>query len=484
MKVLHAASECFPLAKTGGLGDVVGALPLAQRNLGADARVMLPAYRGLRENLRDVRSLGRLQLLGHTFEILQGAAATGLPVFLADCPALFDRDGGPYQDAAGRDYGDNALRFGLYSMAVAEFARRPEFGFVPQLVHLHDWQSALAAAWLAFAPTRPALAFTIHNLAYQGQFGRDSFEALRLPWAWWQPEALEFWGGWSFMKAGITFSDAVTTVSPTYAREIQTADYGCSLDPLLRARAGVLHGIVNGIDDSWNPAADSLIEHPYDASTATAGKRANKRVLQRELGLEPGDTPLLVFIGRLAEQKGADLLLAASEQLLKLPVQIAVLAGGDAALAEAFREFARRAPRGRVAVRIAHDERLAHRYIAAADLLLMPSRFEPCGLTQMYAQRYGTVPVARRTGGLADTVVDATAQTLADGSATGVLFDTADAGGVAWGVGRAVELLGKRGVHEQLQRQGMSRDFSWNASARSYLSLYNELVLAHATAPV
>ncbi|MFT4046836.1 MAG: glycogen synthase GlgA [Solimonas sp.] len=476
MNVLHAASECFPLVKTGGLADVVGALPLAQRTLDRDARVVLPAYRGVADRLAGLGLVAALDVHGQTLRIALGTLPSGLPVYLVQAPALFERGGDPYRDDAGRDFADNALRFACMAAAVRALALGADPAFRPDLVHLHDWQAALAAAWLRDEAHAPRCVYTIHNLAYQGRFGRDSFDALGLPPAWWTPDRLEFWGDWSCMKAGIVDADAITTVSPSYAAEIRTPAYGCGLDGVLRGRAGALAGITNGIDaDVWNPASDPLIERTYGIADAAAGKAANKYLLQGELGLVPGDWPLIVFIGRLAEQKGADLIVAAAHELLQLPAQIAILASGDARLQDALQALATAAPPGRVAVRTAHDERLAHRFNAAADIVLMPSRFEPCGLNQMYAQRYGAIPVVRRTGGLIDTVVDANEATLADGSASGVHFIDADAGGLLYGVRRALALHERADTRAQLRRTGMSRDFSWDASARAYLALYERL---------
>lgn len=473
MKVLHAASECQPLAKTGGLADVVGALPIAQRALGHDARVVMPAYRGLRERLQNIQTIGQLRACGETLEIVVGTLPGGLPVYLVCCPALFERDGDPYRDPAGQEFVDNLRRFAAFCVAVRELAIGFDAGFVADVAHLHDWQSGLAAAWLHDHPVRPRIVYTIHNLAYQGTFERATFDALGLPAAWWTQDGLEFWGRGSCMKAGIVYADAVTTVSPSYAREIQTPEFGCGLDGVLRWRRGVLSGIVNGIDEqSWDPATDPLIERHYTQADVAIGKAANKYLLQAELGLAPGDWPLVVFIGRLAEQKGADLIVAAADELLKLPAQFAILASGEAHLQRALRSFAERAPPGTVGLRIAHDERLAHRFNAAADLLLMPSRFEPCGLNQMYAQRYGAIPVVRRTGGLIDTVVDATEATLADGSATGVQFNDADAGGLLYGVRRGLQLFENPALREPLRATAMRRDFSWAASAQAYLDLY------------
>ncbi|WP_028079537.1 glycogen synthase GlgA [Solimonas soli] len=481
MNVLHAASECFPLIKTGGLADVVGALPLALRGLGVDARVVLPGYHGLAAGLQGLQTIASLQAHGQTLQLRRGTLMAGptaaLTVYLVAAPALYERGGDPYRDEQGRDFADNALRFACFAAAVRHLALGGDAAFRPDLVHLHDWQAGLAAAWLREEAAAPRVVYTIHNLAYQGRFGRREFEALQLPAHWWSPERIEFWGDWSCMKAGIVCSDAITTVSPSYAAEIQTPAYGCGLDGVLRARAGALGGIVNGIDDTvWNPAEDPLIERRYGVDDVAAGKAANKYLLQAELGLAPGDWPLVAFVGRLAEQKGADLIVAAQDELLRLPAQYAILASGEAQLQRELQAFAATAP-GRVAVRIAHDERLAHRFNAAADILLMPSRFEPCGLNQMYAQRYGAIPVVRRTGGLIDTVVDANEATLADGSASGVQFNDADRGGLLYGLRRALALHEQPERRAQLRRTAMQRDFSWGASARAYFALYERLLL-------
>ncbi|MDR3415316.1 MAG: glycogen synthase GlgA [Nevskia sp.] len=476
LKVLHAASECQPLAKTGGLADVVAALPAALTAVGVEARVCLPAYRGVKQQISDLAWVGGVNVLGQDFGVLEGSLPErGLKLWLIDCPHLYERPGDPYHDMHGRPWHDNPWRFGCFAQAVAQLARGCN-GWKPDVVHLHDWQAALAAAWIEPLPGRPRLVFTIHNLAYQGLYSRDEFNALQVPGYLWHMHGVEFWGGFSFMKAGINLCDAITTVSPTYAREILTPEFGHSLDGALRDRRSLLHGIVNGIDaEAWNPATDLLLGSTYGNRNVVSGKNANKAALKEELGLAPGEEPLLIFIGRFAEQKGADLILAARGPLLELPLQLAVLGTGDRQLERQFGEWAEAQP-GRVALRLRYDEGLAHRMTAAADLQLMPSRFEPCGLNQMYAQRYGTIPVVRRTGGLADTVTDATAESLADGSATGVHFQHADVGGVLHGVRRGLELLADKTLRARLRRTGMARDFSWTRSARQYEQLYTSLL--------
>ncbi len=478
LRILHAAAECFPLAKTGGLGDVARALPSALMKMGCDVRVAMPAYRGVQAALGATETVAQLRVNAVDFTVRCGALADGLPVYLFDAPALFDRPGTPYADAQQQPFADSAFRFGTFSAALALFVQQGAAGFTPDIVHLHDWQTALAAAWLAEWPQRPRLVFTIHNLAYQGQFGREAFDALQLPAHWWKPAALEFWGGFSCMKGGINFADAITTVSPGYAREIRTPAYGCGLDGLLETQAGKLRGILNGIDDAvWDPARDPHLAHCYDLRTVEAGKRANRLALAQSLGFSPADSalPLVVFIGRLADQKGADLLLAAREAIQQMPLQLVVLASGDPALEASLRGWALQS-HGKVVACIAHDEVLAHQLTAAADLLLMPSRFEPCGLNQLYALRYGTIPLVRRTGGLADTVIDTTPQTLADGRANGVSFENADVGGVCWALQRGIELFGNPGTRAALRRNGMARDSGWGASAREYLALYQQLL--------
>jgi starch synthase len=321
--------------------------------------------------------------------------------------------------------------------------------------------------------------FTIHNLAHQGLFDRQLFDRLGLPPAWWQIEGVEFHHQLSFMKAGLQYADRITTVSPNYAQEIQTEAYGCQLDGVLRARSRLLHGIVNGIDERiWNPATDDLLAQRYNADSVAAGKLANKRALQQRLQLPQSDAALLIFIGRLADQKGADLLLAARDAISRMPLQFVLLGSGDKALEQTFSAWAQASP-AQVRAIIKVDEAIAHQLTAAADLQIMPSRFEPCGLNQMYAQRYGTIPLVRRTGGLADTVTDTWTMTLKNRSATGVHFDHADVGGVLYGISRGLELWRNEDTRAALRVNGMQRDFSWQRSAQQYLLLYRDALTSH-----
>ena len=477
--MLFVSPECAPLAKAGGLGDVSAALPAALRELGVDVRVLLPGYPGVLAAAGDARELARISAFEPVVgaRLLEASLPGGVPLMVLDSPGLFARSGGPYQSDAGEDWPDNALRFGLLSKAAAILGSGAgALDWRPDIVHCNDWPAGLAAAYLHFsAPPRAASLMTVHNLAFQGNFAAAWMAGLDLPPASFAVEGLEFHGGVSFLKAGLFYADALTTVSPSYAREIQTQAYGCGMDGLLRQRRESLRGILNGIDaQTWNPATDPLIAARYAADTLEP-KSANKAALQRRLGLAVDDgIPLLGVVSRLTQQKGIDLLLEAAPRLVGLPAQLAVLGTGERALEEALRALAARHP-GSVAVAIGFDEGLAHLVEAGADLFLMPSRFEPCGMNQMYSQRYGTPPVARATGGLIDTLVDCDAGTLADGSATGFVFGDATAAALLGAVERAVALYRDRRSWRLLQRNGMARDFGWAAAARQYAQIYARL---------
>ncbi len=474
-RVLFAASEALPFAKTGGLADVAQALPSALHRLGVDVRLLTPAYRGALQRLQAPREIARLTLRGQTLRVLEGRGpGDAHQSWLLDCPALFERDGTPYVDGHGHDHADNPDRFALFCEAIARLATGAVPGWQADCIHLNDWQTGLVPLYLP-ALGRPRLVFTIHNLAYQGVYDRTVYDRLGLPPQHWHMHALEFYGNFSFLKSGLVFADVLTTVSPTYAREIQTPAHGHGMDGVLRARSADLHGLLNGIDDaSWNPATDLALAARYDRRSLARGKARNRAALLEALALPERNALLLGVISRLAHQKGTDVLLAARALLAPLPVQLVVLGSGDRDQEQALRDWAGAEP-DRVGVRIGYDENLAHLINAGADCILMASRFEPCGLNQMYAQRYGTLPIVRRVGGLADTVIDATAATLADGSATGVLFEHADPGGVQHGVGRALELHAVAATWRALQRAGMRRDFSWDHAAQAYQRLYAEV---------
>ncbi len=467
MRILFVTPECAPLTKTGGLGDVSAALPEALRVAGLDVRQLLPAYREVLDKIPEAIEIARLDVLGFPARVLESGR-----LWLLDCPSLYRRDGGPYQDAAGNDWGDNALRFAVLSKAASLLGGGgAPAGWRPDCVHCNDWPTALAAAYLRFDGAATASVFTVHNLAFQGNFDAALLDRLGLPAHSFSLDGLEFHGRLSFLKAGLAYANAITTVSPTYAREVQTPELGCGMDGVLRGRRESLTGILNGIDTAaWNPATDPLIAERYDASSL-ARKARNKAALQGRLGLDTDpDVPLLGVVSRLTHQKGSDLIAAAVDALSGLPAQLAVLGKGDAAMEAALRAAAARHP-GQVAVQVGFDESLAHAIEAGADLFLMPSRYEPCGLNQMYSQRYGTLPVAHAIGGLVDTIED---------GSTGFLFAPAESGALVAAVRRALQLRRDPAGWRELQRHAMQRDFSWSAAARQYAGLYARLAM---TAP-
>jgi len=476
MRVLFATSEAAPLVKTGGLADVAGALPAALRTLGVDARLLLPAYRTVKAAMTGPRERCVLPAVAGlpAARLLEIRTENGVPTYLLDCPALYDRDGGPYQDASGADWFDNALRFGLLSHAVAALgcASSP-LQWRPQVIHCNDWQTGLAPAYLHSArDARAASLITIHNLAFQGIFDASLLSILGLAPETYSIAGLEFYGSISFLKAALSYADAITTVSPTYAREIQAEPLGFGLQGLLAQRAGALSGILNGIDtDEWDPAHDPHIATHYGPDTLDR-KRANKRSLQEYFGLEPHpDVPLLGMVSRFTDQKGIDLVIEAAPRILRLPAQMVMVGTGAPEFEDDVRRIAARFP-GRAAAFVGFDEGLAHRVEAGVDLFLMPSRFEPCGMNQMYSQRYGTPPVVRETGGLADSVVDCTPETLAAGTATGFTFTIESGLSLLDAVERAVEAYRDPPTWRALQTNGMARDFSWRASAKQYAEIY------------
>lgn len=482
LRILMASSEAHPLIKTGGLADVAASLPAALRALGHDARLIIPAYPRAARQLREPRTPCEIRLPGcrGRLRLLEGSLpGHELPVYLVDAPDHFCREGNPYTDLSGRDWGDNAERFLLFSRAAAQVAQGlPALGWRPQVLHCNDWQTGLAAPHLRDLQARPATVFTIHNLAYQGLFDRATFDRLGLPPALWSLWGVEFHQQMSFIKGGIVFSDRVNTVSPTYAEEVRTPRFGCGLDGLLRQIGGRFSGILNGVDYSnWDPSTDPLILQSYGPETFGL-KAENKLDLQRELGLTRNEGAFLLgHVGRLVEQKGVDLILAILPELLQDPnVQIVLQCEGERRLEEALRALNAAYPR-QVSAILAYDEGRAHRIEAGCDAFLMPSRFEPCGLNQLYSLRYGTVPIVHRTGGLADTVVHVNPRSLADGSATGFLFDEPTGESLWRAVQQALALFrGGGDTWRRLATTGMTRDFSWEMSARSYLQLYRDAI--------
>jgi starch synthase len=458
MRVLFVTPECAPLTKTGGLGDVSQALPAALRRLGIEVRTLLPGYREVMAGL-DLRLLASINVLDVEARLLEGDH-----YLVIDCPQLYGREGGPYQNATGEGWPDNGLRFGLLSKVAALLGSAASpIAWTAQVVHCNDWPCGLAPVYLNEATPRAKTLMTIHNLAFQGNFGAPLVERLGLPGRVFSMAGLEFYGRMSFLKGGLVFADAITTVSPAYAREIQTAAFGFGLDGVLRERRDALFGILNGIDtEAWNPATDARIAERYDASRLH-GKAVNKRALQQRIGLaiDPG-VPLLASISRFAHQKGIDLIIDAADELAAAPAQLAVLGTGERQIEDALRAAQARHP-GKIAVSLGFDEDLAHLIEAGADMFLMPSRYEPCGLNQMYSQRYGTPPVARRTGGLADTIAD---------GETGFLFYEEK---LITAVQRALSAWREAPRWREIQRVAMARDFSWAAPARQYADLYSRL---------
>ncbi|ABA57284.1 glycogen synthase (ADP-glucose) [Nitrosococcus oceani ATCC 19707] len=478
-KILFATSEAHPLIKTGGLGDVAGILPIELARLGLEAGIILPAYPACKTHLKNLKEVARLRLPAalEPVRILKGQLLEGPnPVWLVDSPAHFDRPGNPYLNEQGQDWPDNAARFTTFCRAVATLANSPEFDWQPDLIHCNDWQTGLIPPFLAPLRSRPATLFTIHNLAYQGVFSRQQFDALELPSAWWSPAALEFYNQISFIKGGLVFADWLTTVSPTYAKEILTPEFGCGLDGVLRGRSKRLTGILNGADyQRWDPRHDPFIEKRYD-QTCWSHKASNKLALQRRYGLPEDDTlPVLGFVGRLVEQKGIDLILGALPKLLAEKIQVVFLGEGEERHQNALQQLASRYP-NQIGVSISYDERLAHGVQAGADIFLMPSRFEPCGLTQLYALRYGTVPIARRTGGLSDTIVDATEKNLRQELATGFTFTESSPSALLTAIQRALACYAQSRQWRRLALTGMAQNFSWQTSAKAYFDLYQQLV--------
>lgn len=476
MQVLAVASEIFPLIKTGGLADVAGALPEALGRQGIAVRTLVPGYPAVLGAVGKARKLARYDDLFGVPATLLAAKIGDLDLLILDAPDFYARPGGPYGDAVGNEWADNWRRFAALGRVAADIAAGSIKGWRPALVHAHDWQGAMAAAYMRFGPAHAVpRVMTIHNLAFQGRFGADIFGALGLPPEAWGVDGVEYYGGIGFLKAGLVSADAITTVSPTYAQEICSPHDGMGLDGLIRGRADKLHGILNGIDTAiWDPATDPLIAKPYSVR-ALATRAANRRALEKRFGLAQDNSPLFIVISRLTWQKGMDFLADALDHLVGLGGRIAVLGSGDHPIEGAFLAAADR-HRGRVGVQIGYDEPLSHLMQAGGDAILIPSRFEPCGLTQLYGLRYGCVPVVARVGGLADTIIDANEAALGAGVATGLLFPANDRMALHGAIAKAVRLHGTAGAWPALQKAGMKADFSWTQSAAHYAALFEQLV--------
>ncbi|HEX4781751.1 MAG TPA: glycogen synthase GlgA [Usitatibacter sp.] len=473
VKILFATPECAPLVKTGGLGDVSAALPAALAKAGLDVRVLLPGYREVLDADRAAKPLATVKLCGVTARLLASRLPSGVELIVLDAPDLYVRNGGPYQTANGEDWNDNALRFGVLSRAAALLGTRDSpIAWRADVVHCNDWPTALAPVYLhaASAPRAGSLV-TIHNLAFQGVFPFDQAHALEIPAGSQGTDGVEFYGKVSFLKGGLVFADAINAVSPTYAREIQGEELGFGLDGVLRHRASVLSGVLNGIDvEAWNPANDKLIPARYDAKTL-AKKRENKKALKARMGLAgPDELPLAGIVTRLTHQKGIDILIDALPRLAALNMQVAVVGTGDRALVQRLEACRARMP-GTLAFMVAFEEPLAHLVEAGSDVFLMPSRFEPCGMNQMYSQRYGTPPIVNPTGGLADTVIDDSEGT----HATGFHMRAPDANGLVEAASRAVTAMRDATHWRRLQASGMARDFGWERAARAYTAIYERI---------
>lgn len=482
LTVLSVASEVFPLVKTGGLGDVVASLPTALAREGIVTKTLVPGYPAVVAAMRDGSAVHHYESLhGGPVRVIAGRAG-GLELFVLDAPHLFARPGNPYVGPDGRDWSDNAIRFATLSSVAADIGRGAVNGFAPDIVHAHDWQAGLTAAFLHYGTgARPGTVMTVHNLAFQGQFPRELLSEIGLPPRAFALDGVEYYGKIGFLKAGLALADRLTTVSPTYAAEIRSAEMGMGLDGLLRQRAEVLTGILNGIDvEVWNPESDPYLASRYDARHLKA-RTANKVALQAQLGLAADPTALMFgVVSRLTEHKGMDLLIDALGSIDAQGAQLALLGSGDAKFERAFVEATRARP-GRVAAVIGHDEAVAHLIQGGADALLVPSRFEPCGLTQLCALRYGAVPVVARTGGLADTVVDANEMALAARAGTGVVFAPNSPDALGSAIERAAALWRGPALWRRLQRRGMATDVSWSRAAARYAALYAELARARAT---
>ena len=486
MRVLFVTSEAHPLIKTGGLADVSGALPTALAKIDVDVRILIPAYKEVIAklvNAKPITTIHHLPEVGTITLLLGEMPDSGTPVMAIVCPALYERAGGPYQDTTGLDWLDNPLRFGILSKVAAILSdeNSPLSDWVPDVTHCNDWQSGLTPAYMHFARLEnPALKqaksmMSLHNMAFQGTFSADWIPQLGLPLAGYSMNGYEYYGQLSFLKAGIYYADFLSTVSPTYAKEIQTTAFGFGMQGLLATRKDDLLGILNGIDtDEWNPATDLHLAKNYSDDLIT-GKKAVKKALQTQLGItNDADAPLLGIVSRLTYQKGLDLFLLIAEHLLKQGCQLALLGSGDSDLEAGFLKLAALYP-SQVAVTIGYNEHLSHQMMAGCDIFIMPSRFEPCGLNQFYGLRYGTPPIVANTGGLADSVIDTHDASIKNSTANGYVMPITDAKMLRMTIERAVDDFKDTKKWRKIQRNGMQLDLSWKHSAMAYLKAYEAI---------
>ncbi|MCK5872655.1 MAG: glycogen synthase GlgA [Methylococcales bacterium] len=476
-KILFVSSEAHPLIKTGGLADVSGSLPKALHQLSQSIHLLLPKYQGL--NITEpLHHRCMIRIDNREIHILETRLPdVPVPVWLVDYPPFFNLSGNPYSDAEGQPWENNLERFTLFCKVATEIAMdRTHLHWKPDVVHCNDWQSGLVPALLSLEKDRPVTVFTIHNLAYQGLYPAEKFPTLNLPKQLWNPESLEFFGMLSMIKGGLVHADHITTVSPSYALEIQTSEYGYGLEGLLHHKQAILTGIINGIDtDIWNPKTDDYLIQNYDFNSLKE-KNINKTALQAQLSLPVDkDVPVFGLISRLVEQKGIDLVLECLPEMLMLPIQFILLGSGHSDFEQRLHNLALLHPH-KLSVTIGYDESLAHLIEAGVDIFLMPSRFEPCGLNQLYSQRYGTIPIVRKTGGLIDTIEDALPETLANHTATGIAFHDAQSDSLMEAIKRAMILFYDKTTWKKLQGNCMRKDFSWKKSATEYLALYTKLL--------
>ena len=488
MRILFVTSEAFPLIKTGGLADVSGSLPAALQDINADVRILIPGYPAVLNKLANPRfltTISNLPNVGAVNLIIGEMPETKVPVMAIESVGLYQRDGGPYVDATGKDWEDNPTRFGILSLVAAILSdeKSPLADWVPDITHCNDWQTGLTPAFMHFMSARRTQmkqaksVLSIHNLAFQGCYGAEWVARLGLPADSYQINGVEYYGQLSFLKAGIFYADGLSTVSPNYAKEIQTEAYGFGMQGLLTARGKEIHGILNGLDtQEWNPATDPYLAKHYDVNNLD-GKQAVKQALQNKLGLKvQAETPLLGVVSRLTYQKGLDMLLSCAEALIKEHnCQLALLGSGDTNFEQGYRELAKRFP-NQVSVTIGYNEELSHQIMAGCDIFIMPSRFEPCGLNQMYGLRYGTPPIVTNTGGLADSVQDCNEINLKNKTATGFVMPKADPKALVSAIARALSFYQDESKWKSIKENGMRQNLDWTKSAKAYLTMYQALL--------
>ncbi|QKC84834.1 glycogen synthase GlgA [Mesorhizobium sp. NZP2077] len=476
MQVLSVTPEIFPLIKTGGLADVTGALPIALAAKGVTMRTLIPGFPVVMDAFKKKKAVYQYPLLQGGKASVYAVQIAGLDLFVLDAPHLFDRPGGPYGNASGADWPDNWRRFAALSQVGGDIAGGAISGYQPDIVHAHDWQSAMTLAYMRYgkAVGVPSM-MTVHNLAFQGQFGAGIFGELGLPAVAMALDGVEYYGGVGFLKAGLQAAWAITTVSPTYAQEICSPEFGMGLDGLINMRSSDLYGIVNGIDTAiWDPETDKHLVSTYTAATLKA-RAPNRAAVEERFGLDRDDSPIVCVISRLTWQKGMDILATVVDGIVATGARLAILGSGDAGLEGALLAAAAR-HRGRIGVVVGYDEGLSHTMQGGCDAIIIPSRFEPCGLTQLYGLRYGCVPIVARTGGLADTVIDANEAAVSAGVATGFQFAPNNGVAMLHAIRRLVDAHANPVIWGSLQRQGMKADVSWDKSAEKYVELYRLLL--------